>query len=212
MTARLDHLVVVAHSLEAGSALVQAALGVAPSPGRRHPHMGTHNLLLSLGESIYLEVIAIDPDAQAVSRPRWFGLDSLARQSSARLAAWVVASDNIAADATAVLGEVQTMQREGRSWQMTITADGHLPLSGAAPLLIQRDAGPHPASRLPDLGLRLRELRIAHAAPAEVSVLLSGMALAAEPAVTVVAADATGLSARIDTPHGPKTLGQAEKR
>ena len=60
MLTRLDHLVVVASTLEAGAQFVEQALGVAPSPGRRHPHMGTHNLLLSLGPAAYLEVAAID--------------------------------------------------------------------------------------------------------------------------------------------------------
>ena len=43
MTARLDHLTVVAPSLEVGSAYVEAALGVAPGAGRAHPGMATHN-------------------------------------------------------------------------------------------------------------------------------------------------------------------------
>ena len=33
--------------------------------GGRHPHMGTHNRLLSLGPDLYLEVIAVDPDARS---------------------------------------------------------------------------------------------------------------------------------------------------
>jgi Glyoxalase-like domain len=209
MSARVDHLVVVAHTLAAGSALVEAALGVAPGAGRKHPHMGTHNLLLALGGSVYLEVIAIDPDATSLPRPRWFGLDALPPEPAARLAAWVASSDDIAADARPELGSVETMQREGRTWQMTVTPDGQPPLCGAAPLLIQRESKVHPASILPDAGLRLRELRIGHPAPGQVRSLLSQIGFAAEHELTVVAAAATSVCAVIETPSGLRLIGEA---
>src|SRR3954463_1135373 len=63
MAARLDHITVVAPSLEVGAAYVGAALGVVPGPGRTHPGMATHNLLLALGSDVYLEVISADPGA-----------------------------------------------------------------------------------------------------------------------------------------------------
>ena len=77
MTSYLDHISVVATSVEAGSNFVRDALGVEPGPGRKHLSMGTLNRLLALGEKVYLEVIAPDPDAQPTSRPRWFGLDQV---------------------------------------------------------------------------------------------------------------------------------------
>ena len=39
--------------------------GVAPQPGGKHVAMGTHNALLRLGERVYLEIIAIDPEARS---------------------------------------------------------------------------------------------------------------------------------------------------
>jgi hypothetical protein len=59
----LDHLVVAARTLEEGAAWVTGRLGVSMAPGGKHALMGTHNRLLSLGARAYLEVIAIDPDA-----------------------------------------------------------------------------------------------------------------------------------------------------
>ena len=59
--AELDHLVVSAATLAEGVAYVEEALGVAMAGGGEHAHMGTHNRLLSLGPSDYLEVIAVDP-------------------------------------------------------------------------------------------------------------------------------------------------------
>ena len=76
---QIDHLTVTAPSLAAGSAFVQEVLGVAPQAGGEHPRMGTHNLLLRLGDSLFLEVIAANPQVPAPDRPRWFGLDQLPR-------------------------------------------------------------------------------------------------------------------------------------
>ncbi len=208
MSSRLDHLVVVAHSLAAGAEWVERALGVPPGPGRKHAHMGTHNLLLALGSSVYLEVIAVDPEAAAVSRPRWFALDHLAAQPAARLAAWVASTGDITNDASPELGCVETMEREGRTWQMTATADGSLPLAGAGPLLIQRAGTTRPAAVLPESNLRLRALRIQHPVPAEVSALLARIRLAGEPAVTVSQGAACALVAEIDTPSGLRVLGE----
>ena len=61
-----------------GGDYVRSVLGVAPGPGGAHARMGTHNLLLRLGESVFLEVIAPDPAAAPPGRPRWFGLDDVA--------------------------------------------------------------------------------------------------------------------------------------
>ena len=49
MQLELDHLAVSAASLAEGAAAVEAVLGVTLAPGGVHPHMGTHNRLLSLG-------------------------------------------------------------------------------------------------------------------------------------------------------------------
>ena len=134
MITRLDHITVVAPSLEAGAAYIQGALGVLPGPGRTHPGMATHNLLLALGSDVYLEVISADPGAGPGKRPRWFGLDEMLPGSPARLAAWVASTDDIAKAAVPELGEVESMRREHHTWKMTVRADGSLPLDGAAPL------------------------------------------------------------------------------
>jgi len=86
----IDHLTVTAPSLEIGAAFVHDVLGVSPQAGGEHPHMGTHNLLLRLGDTLFLEVIAPNPYAPAPTRPRWFGLDTLDSSSPPLLSAWVV--------------------------------------------------------------------------------------------------------------------------
>ena len=75
MAPGIDHLVIGAADLASGARHVENLLGVPLSPGGRHGHMGTHNRLLKLGPTSYLEVIAVDPEAAPPGRPRWFGLD-----------------------------------------------------------------------------------------------------------------------------------------
>ena len=128
MSTCLDHITVVAPSLEAGSHFVRGVLGIEPYPGRAHPSMGTHNRLLRLGDTVYLEVIAPDPDAPPISRPRWFGLDYVSSTTIPRLATWVASTDDIVGVAVPDLGFVETMRRATHTWQMTLTADGQLPL------------------------------------------------------------------------------------
>lgn len=207
MRSILDHLTVTAPSLEAGSRFIRDALGVEPSAGRTHPGMGTHNRLLRLGDAVYLEVIAPDPDAPPIQRPRWFALDHVTPATPACLATWVASTDDIVHLAPPEFGVVETMRRAEHAWQMTLTPDGHLPFSGAAPALIQRAAGVHPAQALPDVGLALRLLRIHHPHPGKVLALLRGIRLAAQPEVVVLHGDTCKLVADIDSPSGPTQLG-----
>ena len=207
MTARLDHITVVAPNLEVGSAWVETALGTAPGPGRSHPGMGTHNLLLALGPNVYLEVISPDPSAAPAGRPRWFGLDHVLPGSQPRLAAWVASTDDIESAAVPELGDVETMRRDVHTWQMAVKADGSVPLDGAGPLLIQRTPGSNPIAAMPQHGLLLQRLRIRHPDPAQVLALFARIGLAAQPEITVTPGSECSLVAEIQTPSGLRVLG-----
>jgi hypothetical protein len=110
--------------------------------------MGTHNRLLGLGEGLYLELIAIDPQAPPPGRPRWFGLDRPQDLPAdrPRLLHWVARSDDIAREAAASgedLGEIL-------SWSAATIA-GASPCrpmatcrAGLVPTLIQWDVPFHP--------------------------------------------------------------------
>lgn len=136
MQTSLDHLVVVAPTLEAGERFVSQRLGVELQQGGCHSLMGTHNKLLRLGTSFYLEVIAINPAAPAVGRPRWFALDGLPDNASPRLAHWVARTDSLKSLGSMfaeVVGQVQPMSRGELCWDITILADGGLPLGEPPP-------------------------------------------------------------------------------
>lgn len=159
---KLDHLAVACTDLDAGTAWVEDQLGVPLLPGGRHPRYGTHNRLLGLADGLYLEVITIDPQADPVTGPRWFGLDHFS--GPPRLANWICQTDRFAA-APPDVGTPRDMQRDDLHWQITVPDDGSLPMGGAYPTLIQWPAGVHPSQSLPDSGLCLIRLEVSHPDP-----------------------------------------------
>lgn len=171
--------------------------------------MGTHNLLLRLGDAMFLEVIAPNPAVLAPSRPRWFALDTLQPQSPPSLSTWVVRTPGIHATLAAAsepLGNVEPMSRGALDWLITIPADGSVALDGVAPALIEWHTDAHPASRLPDNRLSLARLDIVHPDPARVTRLPS---LKLEAPVVVQPArpgQPAGLVAHIHTPQGLRVL------
>lgn len=206
----IDHITVTAPSLEAGAALVRQTLGVEPQIGGEHPRMGTHNLLLRLGESMFLEVISPNPKAPAPARPRWFALDTLRPDSAPVLSAWVVRTPDIHATASAcseVLGNIEPMSRGALDWLITIPDDGSLPLHGIAPALIEWQTKAHPAAMLVDHGLSLAKLELFHPEPERISQLLRSLGLEGPLSVSSPPDGRTArIVAHINTPQGLRLL------
>ena len=208
----IDHLTITAPTLAIGAAYVERALGVTPQPGGEHPRMGTHNLLLKLGDALFLEVIAVNPAAARPPRPRWFALDELdAADAPARLVHWVARTHAMHSAPAAYLehvGPIETMTRGNLQWLITIPSDGALPMGGAVPALIEWQTPAHPAAQLHDKGCTLRGFEIHTAGARHVGALLDSLALGA--AVTLVplpAGEVTRLIAHVDTPAGLRSIG-----
>lgn len=205
MGCELDHLVVGCADLEQGAAWARALLGVDPQPGGKHTTMATHNLLLRLNARVYLELIAIDPQAAPPAQPRWFELDTPAQRArlatSPRLVAWVVRTDDIVAAVTRVpaLGRVHALSRNEYRWRIAIADDGALPFDGALPAVIQWDGQRHPADRLQDRGCELLALEISHPAPAALLPLFRALRIGGPVALK---AGPPALRARLRTAAG----------
>jgi len=204
---QLDHIVVAAADLAEGRAWMEARLGVAAQGGGRHAQMGTHNALWGLGDS-YLEVIAIDPEAEAPKRPRWFGLDD--SEVQARLAegpallSWAVAVDDLAAlDPPVPCDPPTAFSRDDLTWQVLLPKGCGLPLDGAWPLTIQWTSGLHPAKRLPDRGLSLEQLEIAGTGAAEARAALGKVE---GPVLFTATGGPTRLTALIRAPGGTVSI------
>ena len=171
----LDHIVIACARLDEGVGWVEQRLGVHPQEGGRHVAMGTHNAVLKLGPQTYLEVIAIDPEGTAPSRPRWFALDDPAMRvrlaAGPALVTWAVRCESLALACARVpdLGEILPMSRGDLHWQIAVPEDGSLPYSGVLPAAIQWGAEAdgttvHPCERLPDSGCQLLALDLSHPA------------------------------------------------
>ena len=209
--ATLDHLIVAADTRGNGEDFLESVLGVRPLRGGKHASMGTHNRLLKLGERCFLEVIALDPDAAAPARPRWFDLDRpavralLAQQP--RLIHWVARTDDIETARRASPidpGPVHTVSRGSFRWRITIPDDGSRPGAGVLPTLIQWEDARHPADDMPDGGVRIAALAAAHPEPASIRAALTALGLGETLKVTFDAAPR--LAAMLTTRRGTVTL------
>jgi hypothetical protein len=201
---RLDHLAVSAMTLEEGVAHVEAALGVALAPGGQHPLMATHNRLLGLGD-VYLEMIAADPAAPPPTWPRWFDLDRFS--GVPRLTNWIAACDDLEAELAQGpdgAGLPVALARGDLRWKMAVPATGRLPFDDAFPALIRWDGTLHPAGLLPDAGVRLLRLEIAHPQAADLRAALDGRL--ADPRVVIVPGPEKAMQASFATPGGTRVL------
>ncbi len=230
MKTQIDHLVVVAKTLELGVQWCEATLGVTPGPGGDHPQYGTHNRLLKIATPTnplaYLEIIAINPAATRPAKApatRWFDLDDPALQaavaSEPQLVHFVAHTDDIQAARIALKkreierGLAVHASRHSRrgvlQWQITVREDGQRLFNGALPSLIQwgkPDAAEplrlHPRNSLPRSGVTLQSLAVTHPSAALLQTAYEALGLTG---VTLEAGPAN-LIATLQTPKGVVVL------
>ncbi|MFM0335734.1 VOC family protein [Paraburkholderia fungorum] len=222
---RLDHLVISARTLDEGTQYVADTLGVAPAGGGAHPLMRTHNRLLNLWAGVYLEVLAIDPQAAepadgAAPRARLFALDDPAMQARlekgpylSHWAARVERPKHLATWQTQYpqrIPPVVPMTRGDFTWGLTVPDDGAFPSwqgvgDGVLPSLIQWDTPLHPSAVLPDTGIALKALKAVHPQADTVAAQLQWLG-AAHLLDLQSTEGAAALVAEFDTPNGLRTL------
>ena len=224
----LDHLVVVAASLEEGAAWCQATLGVAPQPGGRHALFGTHNLLLNISSAryprSYLEIIALDPaahpapDTRGQPRTRWFDMDDPALRERVRthgpqLIHWVARMPDLDAAVTAlatrgldrgdVLAASRDTPRGELRWKIAVRPDGQRLFDGLLPTLIEWSGHRHPTDDLPDSGVAMRQSVMTHPRAAQLLDACTAIGLGRASGHTGAI---PGSHIRFDTPRGAVTL------
>lgn len=216
---RVDHLVVMAASLDEGVAWCEATLGVTPGPGGEHPLMGTHNRLLKIATptfaKAYLELIAINPiaaSARSTGASRWFDMDN--RELTERvvrhgptLVHWVARVPDIASmvaalaaqgmDRGAVLQASRMTPSGLLQWQISVRPDGQRLFDDCLPTLIQWGAT-HPTDAMPDNGVTLHSLHLQHPQAATLKRACQAIGLSTLP----VTDGPARLSAQLQTPRG----------
>lgn len=229
--ARVDHLVVVAASLDQGVAWCEATLGITPGPGGEHPLMGTHNRLFSVAgpafPRAYFEIIAIQPGVtpqRATGAQRWFDMDDRLLQARVardgpQLVHFVASVPGVltAVKALAALGldrgRVVPASRQTATallqWRITVRDDGQRLFYGGLPTLIQwGDAAEdparaaHPLDAMAPSGVTLQALQVCHPRAETLKQAHAAIGLA-DVGVTQ---GAPNLVAALQTPRGPITL------
>ena len=201
----IDHLVYGVPALDPAVDELTQRFGVQAAPGGKHTGRGTHNALLSLGPSTYLEVIAPDPEQpQPSARP--FGLDDL---TVPRLVGWAIGCVDIDATIAAARaggydpGDAVDMTRNAPDgtvlrWRLTVNAVA----GGPIPFLIAWGDTPQPASSAPT-GLQLEAFEIEHPEPDSIVAVLAALGV---DDVAVNRAPTVGLVAHIHGPQGTLVL------
>ncbi len=203
----LDHLVYATLDLVATVDEMEQRLGTRAVGGGRHSAWATHNALLGLGSSAYLELVAPDPSAPAPAAPRPFELDRL---RAPRLVTWVVRDHDLegrveaARQAGLDLGTIASRSRQRPdgtilSWRMTDPLAARL--DGLAPFFIDWGDTPHPAASAPPAG-SVDELRAEHPDAERVGAILKAIGIE----LNVTPGLAPALIARIATSRGPVEL------
>jgi hypothetical protein len=156
---RIDHVGLGMRDLDAGVREVTERTGVEPVYGGRHPGVGTHNALLSLGPGRYLEVIAPQGGADLGG---WLAHDD------ARPVLWAVASDDLEATRELLAaagfstsdpapGSRRTEEGTLLEWVTFGVTDPPVP---AAPFFIHwSESTPHPSTTSPT-GCTLRSFGV----------------------------------------------------
>lgn len=212
MAVRLDHLVIIAPTLAEGLAHVRETLGVEVPPGGKHPLMGTHNHVMRLGDDVFFEIIAVDPDAPDPGRKRWFGLSDAAKirqrwDAGHRLNAWVAATDDLAGALRQhgdLFGNATRQTRGAMFWDFAVRPDGELTLDGALPCLIEWPDHRNPARNMAGLGCRVRSFTITHPDAKRAQSVMADLRF--EGGVSWRDGPSIRLEAEIETPAGLRRL------
>jgi hypothetical protein len=180
----IDHLVIGAAELDKATKQIQDFIKADFLAGGKHPLMATHNRLIKLQHSLYMEIIAADPSASlpknSTRKNRWFSLDSNRTQNRLSRApqplCWVVAVNDI--EKTSMHcgynpGRVIEMTRGNFSWKITISENGDLPESGILPIFIEWPHGKHPTKTMPESNMSLEKLTLFHPHPSVIKGILS---------------------------------------
>lgn len=195
----LDHVIVAGPDLSGLVAWLRREVGLLATLGGRHPGQGTHNALVGLGQSAYLELMAPDGLPLPVDAPGTYRR-SLTHLAAPELLTWcastsdwrvpVAAAEALGFAVTCLEGQRETAAGEELRWRLVVVG-GH-GFGGHVPFFIDWLDTPHPALRL-EQEASIIELRLEHPDAVGLSNALAALGCAPQDPPLVVA-------------HGPRPL------
>lgn len=199
----LDHLLWGTHDLDRGIDEIERLTGIRAAKAGRHPGYGTWNALASLGEGVYLEVIAPDPEQPGADSGRLRQIRSLKAPGLMTFAMRTSDLETLAARArTAGFQAGPVIDRSRRTpeggtvrWR-SVFVEGH-PFDRWLPFGIDWLDTPHPSTHTP-AGAILRSFSLSH--PQADALTAANLALGYE--LPPVRQGAAGFRASVATPKG----------
>ena len=135
---RIDHVIYATQDLDTAAARLEAEHGLAVGGGGRHTGLGTENRIFPLGGG-YLELIAVVDHAEAQRSALGHTLAERIHERGEGLMGWVVAVDDVVAEATRTGAELSVIERAGLRARLAGVATAMA--EPALPFFIERDAG-----------------------------------------------------------------------
>ncbi|MFZ0837970.1 MAG: VOC family protein [Xanthobacteraceae bacterium] len=210
----LDHIMLAAPDLEAAVADFEQRTGVRPSKGGRHPGQGSRNVLATLGNGCYLEIVGPDLTqdrtnnlGEVLSRLTTPTLLKFAvgtrdieavHQRASKVGLWPLASSGARTDGPFAMSRALPTG-EVLKWRLLLL--GSADYEGYVPFFIQWDGEPHP-SQTAATGCTLERFWVEHPDAAGLAQLYSDL----EVAVDVVPARQPRLNLALSTPKGRVTF------
>jgi hypothetical protein len=135
---RIDHVIYATRELDATAARLEAEHGLTAKGGGRHTAIGTENRIFPLGGG-YLELIAVVDHAEAERSALGHALAERIDGRGEGLMGWVVAVDDVVAEAGRTGAELSTIERDGLRARLAGVATAMA--EPTLPFFIERDAG-----------------------------------------------------------------------
>ncbi len=206
MVNNLDHFIWAVSDLDDGIAEFADLTGVQAEKSGTHPGRGTRNALLALGDDIYLEILAPDPDQDLdrtfggqlrnLERSKIFGY--LMKGSALGPLAKIYSDNGVTCDGPF---SAERSQSDGSllKWELLIPLE---PTWGACtPMFINWLDTPNPALAAPG-GCRITQFEVAHPDAAH----LAPFCRALDMEIQVIQARKPNLQATLETPKGTVIL------
>ncbi|MEJ0056133.1 MAG: VOC family protein [Bacteroidota bacterium] len=182
----LDHILLGVSDLQKGIQLVKEKTGVEAAEGGKHPNIGTHNALISLGENQYLEIIAPNPGEKLIDEYSF--LKDLKEPS---VFTWAVHTNNMEEVLKKInaagyknygISDGSRLTKEGKKLSWRSLGMEVAPDDGLIPFFIEwgKDTV-HPSITSPK-GCKLQSLELTHPKPVEIETVLknAGIPLSVE--------------------------------